>query len=327
MEPSYVINNSIPNTGDESEPAKKTAKSDFKEGWKLFKHSLAFLFRRPVFLLPIFMSWGIVAAVVLLLRYYWVFPDDLGFGYLILFGIGVMFVIAYSIVLANVVMLELIQQIQRQQPTSFSKAFLETISLDSLKIVPISLVWAIIWFLILIVKVLTSKKRENSNKPEPSLKDAAITLSGASNPFSWIGLGLNLFSKLVRMVVFLSLPAIAWENKGPFSAFKTSFQIIKKHPIHFITSFTLTEVAGLLMALPLIPITILGEMEVEPSDFIWLLVIIYEGIIWTLGIYLEQMTLALLYQWHLKWVAAGGVGDLDPAQRPNYFEEIMADIR
>lgn len=36
-------------------------------------------------------------------------------------------------------------------------------------------------------------------------------------------------------------------------------------------------------------------------DYIWLIVIIYEGIVWTFSIYMEQMSATLLFLWDMKW--------------------------
>ena len=100
---------------------------------------------------------------------------------------------------------------------------------------------------ILIIELLFTK--EDDKKAEPSLRDAARTLDGVERgPFSWLELGLDRLEKLVRMMVFLTLPAVAWENKDPFKAFGRSFEINKKHPVEFFTSYTLTGFSALIMA-------------------------------------------------------------------------------
>jgi len=183
------------------------------------------------------------------------------------------------------------------------------------------MIWALVWFLILILQALTSKSKK-TEKSEPSVRDAALTLGGAkSGPFSWLRLGLRMFEKLVRMSVFLALPAIAWENKGSFSAFKHSIKIIKKHPIQFLTTYTLTGFTAALMALPLIPVFIMDDMGFSFSTTFWIIVIIYECIAWSLSIYLEQMSVALLYLWHLKWERKGSKGDLSTVSKPDLLDE------
>lgn len=219
-------------------------------------------------------------------------------------------------------MLEFMQQMESGEKISFSKAFAEAVGIDFIRIIPIAIIWSILWFIIVVIRALTSKKR-GSGKSEPSPRDAARTLGGAeSGPFSWLGLGLSMIEKLIRMVVFLSLPAIAWENKGPFSALGKAFGIIKKHAVQFLTTYTLTGIAALFMAIPLAIIFALDESGVKFSDLFWTVVIIYEGIVWTLGIYLEQMSTGMLYLWHLKWVQNGSVGELSSVPKPDLLDDV-----
>jgi hypothetical protein len=291
------------------------------EGWKLFTDSFKFLFKKPIFLIPIFFSWILVASIILYLRYYFEAPNDLGLLLLIIFG--VIFLITLIICVANIMMLEFMQQIEFGEKISLGKAIKEAVFLDLIKVIPVALIWAIVWFILLIIRVLTSKKKGRSSRPEPSPRDAALTLGGAnSGPFSWLKLGLRMFEKLVRMYIFLTLPAIAWENKGPFSAFKRSLEVIKKHPLQFITTYTLTGIASLFMAIPLIIIIYLDKSGVAFSSLFWTGVIIYEGIIWTLGIYLEQMSVGLLYLWHINWVKSGSKGELSSIPKPDLLDNV-----
>ncbi|MBI2133598.1 hypothetical protein HYU11_02855 [Candidatus Woesearchaeota archaeon] len=289
------------------------------DGFNLLIDSVRFLFRKPVFLLPIFFSWALVSALVLFLRYYIFFPDDLGLAVLAVFG--VVFLITMTVCMANIVMLEFMQQMESGEKISFSRAFGEAL-VDLPKVIPVALVWAVIWFIILVIKVLTSKKNDDS-KPEPSPRDAALALGGAdSGPFSWLKLGLRMFEKLVRMYIFLALPAIAWENMGPFSAFRRAIEVIRRHPMQFITAYTLTGIASLFMAVPLIIVFYLDKSGVAFSSLFWTGVIIYEGIVWTFGIYLEQMSVGLLYLWHMKWLKKGGKGDLSSVSKPDLLDNV-----
>jgi len=286
------------------------------QGFKLFTDSLVVLVKKPVFLIPLFFSWFVFAGVVLYIRYYFDFPD---FTQAALYLYLLIFLITFIISLANVMMLELVQQIESGKEMSFGEALSDTI-VNILKIIPVAAIWAFIWVIIIILRSLTSKKR--GNKAEPSARDAARTLGGASGSFSFIKLGLSMIEKVVRMTVFLTLPAIAWENRGPFSAFGTAFRIIKKHPLQFITTYTMTGAAALLMALPLIPVFILDDIGMNFSPAFWTVIIIYECIIWTLGIYLEQMSVGLLYLWHLKWQKNGSKGDLSTVKRPHLLDNV-----
>ncbi len=290
------------------------------EGWKLFTDSFRFLLKKPIFLVPIFFSWVLVASIVLYMRYYFVAPSGLGSS-LFLMIFGVVFLISLTVCVANIMMLEFMQQMESGEKISFGKAVKEAVFLDMVKVIPVALVWAIVWFIILAIRAATSKKKGGHSTPEPSPRDAALTLGGAdSGPFSWLSLGLSMFEKIVRMYIFLTLPAIAWENKGPFSAFSRSLEVIKKHPLQFITAYTLTGVASLFMAVPLIVIFYLDSSGFAFSSVFWTGVIIYEGFVWTLGIYLEQMSIGLLYLWHLKWVKHGSKGELSSIPKPDLLD-------
>lgn len=289
------------------------------EGVKLFEDSIRFLFKKPIFLLPLLVSWIVFAGVVLYLRYYFTFPSSLLLGMIYFYLL--IFLITFGISLANIIMLEFMQQLESGERISLSKALKEAMVFDLPKVIPIAMIWALIWFIILTIKALTSKKK--GGRPDPSTRDAARTLGGAEGgPFSWLKLGLNMVEKLVRMVVFLTLPAIAWEDKGPFSSFGQAFRIIKKHPVQFITSYTLTSFIALIMALPLLAIFLLDDAGVPFPAIVWTLVIIYECIVWTLGIYLEQMSVGLLYLWHIKWVKNGSKGELSSITKPNLLDDI-----
>ncbi len=293
--------------------------NSINEGWKLFKDSLIVVFKKPVLLLPIFISWIVFAGIVLYFRYYFKTPDSVWFAYFHFYLI--LFIIAYVITLMNLLMLEFVQQIESGEKISLSKALKEFFSWDFFAVIPLALLLALVWFIILIIVILTSKSKEKE-RADPSIRDAARTLGGAeSGPFSWAKLGLSMFEKLVRMSIFLSLPAIAWENKGSFSAFRKSIEIIRKHPVQFLTTYTITGFAALLMALPLIPIFLLDETGFVFSTAFWVVVIIYECIIWSLGIYLEQMSVGLLYLWHLKWEKKGSKGDLSSVSKPDLLDE------
>ncbi|MDP2704553.1 MAG: hypothetical protein Q8P01_05100 [bacterium] len=298
-------------------------KQSFKQGWALFKDSFVFLFKRPIFLGPIFIAWVAVAAIVLGTRYVLVpRAEQMTLGVVMLTVFTILVAFTYTIILANTIMLEFIYNIERGEKPTWRHALRKTFIKNTVKLIPIAIIWSGILLITILIRALTSKKR-SSKKPEPSVQDAARTLSGMNtNPFSWLTLGLRMFEKLVRMTVFLSLPAVAWEGKGPFAAFGKAFRIIKQHPVQFLSSYTLTGVAGMLMALPLVPIYLLNEADVQIATIVWWGVIMYSGFTWTLGIYLEQMSVGLLYLWHYKWEQGGSRGDLTNVPKPDLLDDV-----
>ncbi len=192
-------------------------------------------------------------------------------------------------------MLELLQGVAQGREVSLVSAFLETVFQDSIKAIPIAVIWSLLWFVLLFLRALTSKKR-GGGRAEPSVQDAARTLGGMnSGATSWFGLGLSMLEELLRMVSFLALPGIAWKGLGPIQSLREAFGIIRKDPMIFLSAYTLTGVAATIMAIPIIILfSVTDEKTIFPAS-VWTGVIIYEGMIWVLSLYLEQMTLALLY--------------------------------
>lgn len=300
--------------------------SGFKGGWNLLKESFRILREKPILILPLLFSWIVISSIVLYVRWFFHFPNNLSL--IILYLYLFVFIMAISISSGNIMMLELIEQIESGEDTSFGRAFKEAVGKDLIKAIPIALVWAIIWTFIVILEAITSKAREN--RSEPSMEGAAKTLGGAnSGSFSWLGLGLSMLRKLVRMTVFLTLPSITWEDEGPISSFKKAVSIIKEHTYQFLSTYTLTLFAAIIMGLPLVVIFKLSEIYTFPP-VLWSLVIIYEAVVWTLTIYFEQMSVGMLHLWHLKWVRNGRKGDIDSVRKPSLldkFHELDAEKR
>jgi len=293
--------------------------SSISEGWKLFKDSLKVIGKYPILLAPIFLAWIIVAALVLYVVYLFEFPEPVSL--IILSVYLILVIITFATSLSNIIMLEFVQQIESGRKISVLKALKETFIDDFWKVIPIALIWAFVWLIILVIKVLTSKKR-GGGKKQLTAENAAKTLGGAkAGPFSWLSLGLDAFEKFIRMFMFLSLPAIAWEDKGPMTAFGRAGEIIRRHPGQFFTTYTLTALAAFVMAVPLAIVFYINSTGVSFSTAFWICVILYEGMAWTFSNYLEQMSVGLLYLWHMKWVKKGAKGELSSVRKPDLLDK------
>ncbi len=232
--------------------------------------------------------------------------------------------------MACIVMLELIQQIEQGKKISLLRAIGEALFRDSIKVIPIAIVWGYLWLTIAILEGIV-RNRNNIFSTAMSTADGSRLLhqgnpkysSGVDGYFGYsYGLGFEFLKKLVRMLTFMALPAVAWENKGPFSAFIRSLKIYNRHRTQFLLSYTLTFTAFIVMAVPLIILFVLHLLGVALPAFIIPVVIIYIGFIWSLNIYLEQIGVGLLYLWHMKWEKNGKKGELYYVDRPDLFDEI-----
>lgn len=279
------------------------AKGGWGRGWQLILSTLKILQKYPLFLIPIIIVWAIYVPIIIYLKYFFPwnsfsFGTDLGVVFLTLF------IFSFIILFSCSIMLELIQQLETGKKLSLIGAFQETFSKNMIKILPIALIWAIFWFILTIIEVLLSKKKEGKEKF--NAENAAKTLAGYGE-FSLSRAFFDALEKGIRMIVFLILPAVAWEDISFTQAIKKGFRVLKAHLLEFASGYALTYVAAVIVSLPPAIIFELGTgRDGNPpliyfSDSVWTGVIIYIGFAWSFCMYLEQMFTANLYLWHLKW--------------------------
>lgn len=272
-----------------------------KNGWDLIKESVKVFNNHPKFVVPLLITWVIYAPMVLYLKYGFNW-DAYTTSQVLLIVFGIIFIFAFLLAFSCSMVLELIQQLETGEPMNLSKAFTHTLVHNVIKILPLVLVWAVVWFLLTIIQALLSKKRGGSGEKESfSAENAAKTLAGYQS-FSISRAFFEALKKGVRMVIFLILPAIAWENLGFWKATKKGIAVFKGHLSQFVTGFVLTEGVALLIFLPpAILFYITGKTEIALPDYIWVITIIYIAFAWSYSIYLEQMFTAELYLWNMKW--------------------------
>lgn len=270
-----------------------------KNGWDLIKDSIRVFNHHPKFLIPLLITWLIYALIILYLEYGFNW-DVLSTGQVFLFVFGIIFVFAFLLAFSCSVLLELIQQLESGQKMNLGKAFGYTLRRNILKITPIVIIWTIIWFILLILQAIFSKTEERERESFTA-KNAAKTLAGYGT-FSISRAFFEALEKGVRMIMFLILPAIAWENLSFGKAIKKGIMVFKVHLSEFVTGFVLTWAVAVIIFLPPgILFYISDKLEVAFPTWVWIITIIYIAFAWSYSIYLEQMFIAELYLWNLKW--------------------------
>ena len=252
----------------------------------------------PILLLPIFITWVVFALITIYLQYYAVFPDNDILFYLTFFWIFwfITFVLTYT----SSIMVNIVRQIETDWIIKIKDAFKES-NKKIFKLWGLSLIWAVIWFLLVILEAILAKAKDNKSSWSVNYEWVAKTLWWEWSIFSWFGLWLQVIKDLLRLSVFLSVPNIMWKNKWVISSIKEWWKIIWKHPVEFLWMYGSMFLIWILMALPLWIIFSLSDNWHQFSNLFWILVIIYEWIIWTFSIYMEQMASTLLVLWHMKW--------------------------
>lgn len=300
-----------------------------KKGWTIVLHSLSVFWAYPVFLLPLIVVWAIYAAGVLYLRYSF---DWKAFGLKGDIGVlfGFLFLLSFLILMSFALVLDMIRQAEGGRP-SLVRALAAVIGRDMISVLPLALIWAVIWLVLTLLEMaLSSKNKESDSDRELNAQSAAETLANFDH-FSLSEAFIGALEKGVRMVVFLILPAIAWEHLGFFKGTKKGLAVLRAHLKLFASGYALTYAAAVVAFLPAaIAMTIGTGRHGNPPlvhfpDYVWVAIIIYMGCAWSLSLYLEQMFMAQLYQWHLAWqqaaeqaVAAGGKApDFDAIPKPD----------
>jgi hypothetical protein len=268
----------------------------------IFVH-IKILQRYPLFLIPIIIVWFIYASIIIYLKYF--FPwHSYNFGVHLGVIFLTLFIFSFIILFSCSILLELIQQLETGKELRLIGAFQQTVSKNMAKILHIALIWAIIWFILTIIEASLSKKKEG--KEGFNAENAAKTLAGYAK-FSLSRAFIEALEKGIRMIVFLILPAVAWEDLSFILSIKKGLRVLKAHLAEFASGYALTYAAAVIIFLPPAIIFGLGTGEhgytplIHFPDSVWIGVIIYIGFAWSFCMYLEQMFTANLYLWHLKW--------------------------
>jgi len=284
-------------------------------GWELFKES-ALIFRRyPVLLVPpavAYLFQLFVALVVIAVLH----SREWTIGEMVLQLVIFVVLDSFGVVFANSILLELIQQIETYGRTSLTKALFDTVGLNMLSFIPLVLVWSLfILFLMLISAIIDAIRGERGR-------------SGLAETF------LDMVDQAVRMLVYLIMPAIAWEDMGFFRAVKRGFHVLKKNKAEFATGFAITWVFGLLVGIPVGLVMYIDSQDVEMPVVVWYLTGAYIVACGMYYMYLEQMFVAMLYLWHLQWEKAtrqarqtgAPLPDLQDVRRPSLMDKYL-DLR
>jgi hypothetical protein len=279
--------------------------SQWSRGWTFVVHALAAFQKYPCLVLPILIVWLVYAPSVLYFKFYFHWNHhSTGESLVIAFFLIALF--SLLILVACAVLLELIKQLEEDSPSLMS-AIAATFRKDLANILPLAMAWAFIWFALTLLEALLSRRDEDdSGDPQLDAQGAAEAIANFSS-FSLNLAFLEALKKGVRMVVFLILPAIAWDDMNVVQATQKGLVVLKTHLGEFARGYALTYAAAAIVFLPPAVIFMLGERHrhlaplVHFPDYVWVGTIIYCGLAWSFCLYLEQMFVAQLYLWHMKW--------------------------
>lgn len=295
-------------------------------GFELIKSAILIFRKYPLLIAPLFIVWIIMASSLIYLKWHFSWDSYNTTGQLI-FAYLFFLLIAFLLTMSCSVLLELIQQNETGIEMSLYRALYDTIDRNIAHIIFLSIVWSVVWFFLVLLKILFSKKR---NRDEKSPENVARTLAG-DGKFSWFGLSIDFLIKGIRMVVFLIIPGVAWQELGIRKSIKKGFEVLSERRSEFTSGFTLSLGTEFLLYLPpSIMFFLSAKGIVEFHDIAWYLCTVYIGFAWSFSLYLEQMFAAELYLWQLKYendcMEARRAGKLQPSfgdtKRPHILDEV-----
>jgi len=277
---------------------------DWADGVRMLRNSLRFLGQHPSTLLPLVVIWLVSVHIIfsVLPAIPWQTLD-------VVPAIVLIYAINSALCLLQLtgcsILLELLQHIETGRPMRLWVALRDTVLRNLWAILPLALVWSAVEVLLWILQaLLTSKDRKSTS-------DSVVR--------AWF----DMAQKVLRMGTYLALPAIAWEDVGPYQAVRRAIRIGKTEIASFISA---TSLSALFMFFVGLPLTILAYADPDFVKAHWKPLLVYAMVIWTLKTYLEQMMMAELYLWARAkaWDAFEVAGD--PLRHPQLKTRIMPSL-
>lgn len=270
-----------------------------KNGWDVINASISAFFKHPIFLLPLLTVWIIYAPTIIYLKWHFNWTqyntsETAAIVFFIIFGFSLLLTLSCSI------LLELIQQKETGNKFNLLKSLKETLTKNIIQIIVLAFFWAILWFILTTLEAFLSKRNSSSEKETENAENMARTIANTGN-VSLTSFSFDALKKGIRMIVFLIMPAFAWENFGIGKSIKRGLSILKQRIPEFITGYTLSYLAAAIVFIPPAIMFKLSKDHVEFPDEAWVLCIIYIAFAWSYTIYLEQMFTAELYLRQMMW--------------------------
>lgn len=189
-----------------------------------------------------------------------------------------------------------------------------------------------LWLFLAIIESILSRASGKNKDKGLSAKAAVQTLSGIDGSINLSAALIKALNKGLRMTVFIILPSIAWEDAGPLDSVKKGFKVIRAASSEFAASFVTTSIFTQVIIFPA-GLLILAEFETDISypDSVWYLLLIYMAFAWSISFIAEQLNVAGLYMWYMKWEKESRIAlsknkkpkSLRETKRPSYFDRKM----
>lgn len=280
-----------------------------KEGFNIIKKAMGFVFKHPKGLFPFFLAWALNLWVGFIVY------SNVDFDtksdtekVLIVFGLTIVFTALVSI--SSLILLELVEQHETRGRMSLLKAIYDALVKDLYRAIPVIIVWAIVKFLIMILKSALSSKSKNGSSRRSSYS------SRRADRF------LDTLQTGARMAMFIVLPAIAWEPVSPMEAAKKGMDVYKNHLVHMLTGLYLSKILGFITFVPALIVFVLAVQLQLFSTGLIIGLVIYIGLTWSFGMMVEQLYTAELYIWYKKFEDEKAKAEYEGTEQPQSMKDV-----
>lgn len=254
-----------------------------QSGWTVFKRILKFILRKPFLMIPMLMAWAVYLGVAYLV-YSNIDIEGLEIASQLLLVFGFTCISTFTIGIASLFILELLEQHETTGKMNPFKALFEMVTKDLWRALPIIIVWSIVDFVLALVIGLLNSTRKRKNRPR--------------RPKGPLQRAVEAFRDLVRMGSMTVFTVIAWEDLGPKASFDKGYRVFKTQFAEMLTGFGLNKIIGALLGIPIIIVILLLRTELLPIEPTMIGLVVYMSIVWSLGKLIEQLYVSELYLWY-----------------------------
>jgi hypothetical protein len=215
------------------------------------------------------------------------------------------------------VVLERVRQIEMDEPRGLTDALRSALA-NTVRALPLVVVWSVLWLALNGLGMLLAGDDEGDDR------------GGGDRLVGW---SVRAACDAMRMLLFCSLPALAWEVGGsPLGAVRRGMAVARSHNAEFGVGLLLSELAGWIALLPLVILFMVDGELVELPEVAWLGAAALSLLLWTFVMLVQQLYAAELYMWYLLWEdasarsVASGAAPLAPdaVTRPSLLDGVPA---
>lgn len=278
-----------------------------QSGWSVFKRTLKLILSKPYLLLPMFFAW-----LVYLMVGFWFFStyniETMETLQLLLLIFGFTFLSTFTIGIASLFILEMIEQLESRGKINPFKALFDMLSKDLWRALPLIILWSLIDFVLVLIIGFLDAGRKRKNRPR--------------RPKGPIQRAVEAFRDFVRMGSMMIFTVIAWENLGPKQSFDKGYRVFKHRFSELLVGWGLNKVTGFLLGIPIILVFLALQAHLLPLRPTFLGLIIYLSIIWSLRKLIEQLFVSELYLWYLHYEKAINQAHLSGQTPPASMQDV-----